>query len=121
MQDRGPNELALVVDSRQLVFDIKALRASLRCDSRVAQYLRIPVGEDDTLELLANEQCMEITQAAAEGDAPTIHRLNASQVAALLIAYCIRTGIPVPRQCRKSIHIHPSHVALTFTKRIATL
>ena len=110
-----------VLDSRQLLFDRGAIRESLRADTPVAHHLKLPASDRDLIDLVPGEQCVEVTHwppGAAEAAGPMIHRLNASQVAALLIAYCIRSRIPVPRNCKKGIVIGDTHVALTFAKRI---
>lgn len=109
-----------VIDSRQLIFDLEAIRASLSCDSYVARQLQLAPSDQDVVYLLPDDQSIEITQndPSEEGAQAIIHRLTAMQVAALLIAYCIRSGIPVPRNCRKTINIRTEDIALLFEKRL---
>jgi hypothetical protein len=115
-----------VLDSRHLLFDSDALRLAMRDDNRVARLLALPSSPDDKIFVLPDEQCIEVMhipsdQKAASGPhlaQPIIHRLSAQQVAALLIAYCIKTGIPVPRNCKKSIVMHQDQISLNFSKRI---
>lgn len=110
-----------VLDYRQLVFDPDSIRASLRTGNRVAQQLQLPVGEYQAVYLLPLEQCVEMMYDPGNGvDQPVLHRISAPQLAALLIAFCIRVNIPVPRNCDKGIVIRADTVSLTFQKRIAT-
>jgi hypothetical protein len=108
-----------VLDYRQLVFDQDSIRASLRCGSRVTQQLQLPEGEYQAIYLLPLEQCVELMYDPGNRiDQPVLHRVTAPQMAALLIAYCIRVSIPVPRNCDKGINIRADTVSLTFQKRI---
>ena len=108
-----------VLDSRQLLFDEAAIRASVTVENRVARHLQLPMGAADRVHLMPDEQCLEIV-ANGPGGNPTIHRLSAAQLGALLIAYCIGSGIPVPRNCKKTIVVNDHDVALMFTSRIAS-
>jgi hypothetical protein len=42
-------------------------------------------------------------------------RLTAERIGALLISYCVRTRIPIPRQADKGVRIEEGAVVLTFT------
>lgn len=109
-----------VLDSRQLVFDQSAIRDSMLCGNPVARLLKLPEGPSEAIYLMPSDQSVEVMHRnGAGGSTAVLHRLNASQTAALLISYCMRKGIPVPKNCKKSIRIFEDHVALTFTKRIA--
>jgi hypothetical protein len=46
-------------------------------------------------------------------------RLTAERLGALLIAYCIRTRIPIPRQADKGVRIEAGAVILTFAMHYA--
>ncbi len=110
-----------VLDSRQLIFDRVAIVEALTGDSRVLHELKLPPGVWDGMALLGDEQAIEImhhTLSRHSGDHVEITHLNASQIAAALIAYCIRSRIPVPRNCEKRLAVHDGHITLTFTKRI---
>jgi hypothetical protein len=112
-----------VLDSRQLLFDSNALRLAMRDDNRVARLLALPCGPEDRIFMLPGENCIEVMHTPPADDRtgpgqPIIHRLAAQQVAALLIAYCIKTGIPVPRNCKKTISMHDNSISLNFANRI---
>jgi hypothetical protein len=46
-------------------------------------------------------------------------RLTAERLGALLISYCVRTRIPIPRQAEKSVRIEADSVILSFTLQYA--
>lgn len=109
-----------VLDSRQLLFDEAAIIASLQSNNHVSRHLRLPASAVNQIYLSVDDQSVEVLHGG-ESTRPIIHRLTAAQMGALLIAYCIRSGIPVPRNCTKTIRIHQAQVALTFTNRIVAV
>lgn len=111
-----------VIDNRELLFDVSAIHAAISCGSRVTRNLRLPVFDHSDIGLVPESQSLELTHN--DGVKPgaagvTIHHLQAPQIAALLIAYCMQAGIPVPRGGERSMRVHDTHVALIFTRRIA--
>jgi hypothetical protein len=47
--------------------------------------------------------------------------LSSEQIGGLLIQYCIKMKIPIPREATKSVRITPKSVILLFTKELPEL
>jgi hypothetical protein len=97
-----------IVDERQVTFDSIALRQVVGFSPNTAINIGFPNNEPTNISL--NPSAHSVTFEFL-GTAVTLQR---DKLGALLISYCIRSGIKVPRDGQRSVHIQPTKVILVF-------
>jgi hypothetical protein len=101
-----------VVDRREIEFDIPALVRVIASSLRAAQGFGLPGVPPTGVRCRPSEGELEILYGA--GRTTQAVRIAAEAVGALLVAYCIRSRIPMPRQADKAIRIESHCVVLAF-------
>jgi hypothetical protein len=97
-----------ITDQRQVTFDSIALKQIVDLSPDAALNIGFPNNKPTNIVLnpSAHSATFEFV-----GTAVTLQR---DKLGALLISYCIRSGIKVPRNGQRSVHIKPTTVTLVF-------
>jgi hypothetical protein len=97
-----------IIDQRQVAFDSIALRQIVDFSPHTARNIGFPNNKPTNIVLnpSAHSATFEFV-----GTAVTLQR---DKLGALLISYCIRSGIKVPRNGQRIVHIGPTTVTLVF-------
>lgn len=102
----------LVVDRREIEFDADALNYYLSVSHAEAAALGLPATAASKIYFDAQDGNVEFV-FARPGGIETI-QVAAEQLGELLISYCLRTRIPLPRVADKIIRVEPNRIVLTF-------
>jgi hypothetical protein len=102
----------LVVDRREIEFDAEALNYYLSASHAEAAALGLPATAASKIYFDAQDGNVAF-MFAGPGGVETIE-LAAEQLGELLIAYCLRTRIPLPRVADKIIRVEPNRIVLAF-------
>ena len=105
-----------IIDRREIEFDL--LRSDARWNGRrgrlrrLACRLCVPAG----VPCNSRDGCIEVVYG--ELTATRVFALRAEALGAILISYCNRAGMPMPRRADKAVRIEREHVVLVFTLRL---
>jgi hypothetical protein len=108
-----------VIDTREIEFDAEALLAAVVTSQRAAESFGLPGFPPNGARFHPKLGTVDFLYGSAE--APRAVGLKAEMVGALLIAYCIRARIPMPRKADKGVHIKANSVSLAFKTEFAQL
>jgi hypothetical protein len=100
-------------DRRQISFTPEALAAAITASPTAAASLGLPPLKPQCVRLVANTGTVEVVFQTS-GGARSVS-ISLLQLAALLLAFCLRAKIPLPRKARKSARIEGNTVVLDFT------
>jgi hypothetical protein len=101
-----------IIERRELRFSAAALQAMIGWSLGAASSHGLPPSSPDEIKLHPEESRIDLVygQGAAARSIP----LKVEGLATLLIAYCIRALIPLPRIARKEVRIGARYVSLVF-------
>jgi hypothetical protein len=104
-----------VVDKREIWFDSAALVYCLRVSPRAAEGFGLPSISPNEVRFFPKEKAIDVVygKVGAMGAA----RSAAESLGALLVSYCIRAKIPMPRIADKSIRVEAEGIVLEFITR----
>jgi hypothetical protein len=98
-----------VIEERSVNFDAAELLRAVEIASRVAEALGLRPGEASSVEFQPAEQLVKFSSP----ERPHLGRsITAEALAALLVAYCTRIGVPLPRKGQKHLDIGANGVTL---------
>jgi hypothetical protein len=103
-------------DRRELEFDLLAVRLILQWSPRATQAFGLPPMTPRAVLCHPAEGTIEV--AYGEPTPTTVFMLRSEALGAIILSYCRRVGIPMPRSADKSVRIKPEHVAVEFTLRM---
>ncbi len=101
-----------IVDRRELEFDADALLLVAVSSSQAIASFGLPAMQPVAIRFYPLES--EIGLAYGTAAAPRVIRLSAVKVGALLVSYCIRSKIPMPRKATKGVRVEGDRVFLEF-------
>ncbi len=106
----GVEEHALpVIEQRSVNFDAAGILRAVEIASRVAEALGLRPGDVSTVEFQPDEQLVKFISPERPDHSRSI---TAEALAAVLVAYCARIGVPLPRKGQKQLAIGPAGVTL---------
>ncbi len=114
---RGKGAFVAITERREIEFDLRALKLALEWSPRSAQAFGLPPLTPQAVRCNAAEGTVEVTYG--ELTSTRVFMLRAEAVGAILIAYCNRAGMPMPRAADKGVRIERDHVVVVLTLRIA--
>jgi hypothetical protein len=117
MACRGEGVGVAITDRREIEFDLQAVRQALEWSPRSAQAVGAPPLTPQAVQCHPVEGTVEVTYG--EQTATSVFVLAAEALGAILISYCNRAGIPMPRNSDKSVRIEREHVVIIFTLRMS--
>jgi len=106
-----------IVDRREIEFDRDAVRLALEWSPQAAQAFGLPPLTPDGVRCKPAEGLVEVTYGRLT--TTRVFMLHAEALGAILIAYCNRAGMPMPRNADKAVRIESGHVVVVFTLRMA--
>lgn len=98
-----------VIEQRSVNFDAAEILRAVEIASRVAEALGLRPGEISTVEFKPAEQLVRFAGSERRDQGRSI---TAEALAAVLVAYCARIGVPLPRKGQKQLDIGASGVTL---------
>jgi hypothetical protein len=101
-----------LTDRRELEFDAEALLLAVSVSSRAAQAFGLPAQMPTGVRLYPHEGRVDFLYGTAPAGQAV--RLAAEPLGAVLVSYCIRARIPMPRNADKGIRIEADAVILSF-------
>jgi len=105
-----------IIDRREIEFDLLAVKRVLEWSPRAAQAFGLPPLVPAVVR--CNAAAGQIEATYGELSATRVFALRAEALGAILISYCNRAGMPIPRGADKAVRIEPEHVVVVFTYRI---
>ena len=106
-----------IIDRREIEFDTQALRLVLEWSPRSAQAFGLPPLLPQSVRCKPVDGTVEVTYG--ELTSTRVFELRAEALGAILISYCNRAGMPMPRTADKGVRIEREHVVVVFTLRMA--
>jgi len=105
-----------IVDRRDIEFDRDAVRLAIQWSPKASQAFGLPPLTPSAVRCRPAEGTIEVVYGTLTST--RIFALRAQSLGAILISYCNRTGMPIPRHADKGIRIERDHVVLVFTLRL---
>jgi hypothetical protein len=105
-----------IVDRREIELDTAAVRRALEWSPRAVQAFGLPPQVPTGVRCNPADGCIEVVYGTLT--TTRVFALRAEALGALLISYCNRAGMPMPRQSDKGIRVEREHVVLVFTLRL---
>jgi hypothetical protein len=105
-----------IIDRREIEFDLQAVRLVLEWSPRAAQAFGLPPLLPTVARCNPTDGSVEVVYGALS--AARVFALRAEALGAILISYCNRAGMPIPRGADKAVRIEREHVVVVFTYRI---
>jgi hypothetical protein len=112
----GKGLAVAIVDRREIELDAAAVRCALEWSPRAALAFGLPPLVPTGVRCNPANGCIEVVYGTLTST--RVFALRAEALAALLISYCNRAGMPMPRQSDKGIRVEREHVVLVFTLRL---
>jgi hypothetical protein len=106
-----------ITERREIEFDLHAVRLALEWSPRSAQAFGLPPLTPQAVRCNASDGTIEVTYG--ELTSIRVFMLRAEALGAILISYCNRAGMPMPRTADKGVRIEREHVVVVFTLRMA--
>jgi hypothetical protein len=104
-----------IVDRREIELDTAAVRAALEWSPRAAQAIGLPPLVPTGVRCHPARSCVEVVYGTLT--ATRVFGVRSEALGALLISYCNRAGIQLPRRSDKGIRVERDHVVLVFAVR----
>jgi hypothetical protein len=108
-----------VIDKREIEFDAEALLAAVVTSQRAAESFGLPGFPPTGVRFHPRVGTVDFLYGTS--GALRAVNLKAEMVGALLIAYCIRARIPMPKKAEKGVHVQAQSVTLAFKTEFARL
>jgi hypothetical protein len=108
---------APITDRREIEFDLQAVKFALECSPRSAQAFGLPPLTPQAVRCNPPAGTVEVTYG--ELTSTRVFILRAEALGAILISYCSRTGVPIPRNADKAVRVDREHVVVVFTLRMS--
>jgi hypothetical protein len=105
-----------IIDRREIELDLLAVKQAIEWSPRAAQAFGLPPLQPETVRCNPADAMVEVTYGRTT--AARIFMLRAEALGAILISYCNRIGIPVPRNAEKGVRIERMHVVIVLTLRL---
>jgi hypothetical protein len=102
-----------IIEQRELAFDLEAVRRVLEWSPRSAQAFGLPPLIPQAVQCDPAAGTIEVTYG--ELTSTRVFVLRAEALGAILIAYCNRAGMPVPRYAAKAVRVDREQVVVLFT------
>src|SRR5580658_3343666 len=100
-----------IIDRREILFHADTLTAVLACSGQMAGSIGLPSVAPKEIHFDPEESQVTLIYGLAGHAVP----VESGPLSALLIAYCLRAKIKVPKQFARSMRIEPRGVVLVFS------
>ena len=105
-----------IVDRREIAFDADAMRFVIECSPRAALAFGLPPLTPQAVRCNVADGHIEVVYGTLT--ATRVFALRAEALGAIIVSYCNRTGMPMPRHADKGIRVERDRVVLVFTLRL---
>jgi len=116
VDSRYKGNAAVITDRREIEFDLQSVRLVLEYSPRSAQAFGLPPLVPQSVRCNAADGTVEVTYGELTSTRVFLRRAEA--LGAILIAYCNRAGMPMPRAADKAVRVEREHVVVVFTLRL---
>lgn len=106
-----------ITDRREMEFDLQAVRLALEWSPQSAQAFGLPPLTPQGVRCNPADGTVAVTYG--ELTSTRVFMLRAEALGAILISYCNRAGMPIPRNAEKGVRVDRDRVAVVFTLRMA--
>jgi hypothetical protein len=100
-----------IVDRRKIVFDAATIMAVLACSEQMGEAIGLPSGLPKSVHFDPAASKVVLLYSSTGVSVP----LETGQLGALLIGYCMRAGIKVPRHGSRAIRVEKHAAVLVFS------
>ena len=100
-----------IIDRREILFDADALMAVLACSGQMAGRIGLPPVAPEAIHFDPKEGRISLVYGLSDYAVP----IESTPLGAMLIAYCLRANIKIPRQVARSMRVEPHAVVLVFS------
>jgi hypothetical protein len=107
---------AMIIDRREIQFEAEALLVVIAGSPRAAASLGLPPGLPQAVVFDPGAEAVRLVWS--QGKQKQAEVLDAVRLGALLVGFCLRMRVPLPRRATKSIRVESGLVALEFVTRI---
>ncbi len=105
-----------ITDRREMEFDLQAVKLALAWSPQSAQAFGLPPLTPQGVRCNPTEGTVAVTYG--ELTSTRVFMLRAEALGAILISYCNRAGMPIPRTAEKGVRIDRERVVVVFSLRI---
>ena len=105
--------MVAITDRREIEFDLQTVRLVLEWSPRAAQAFGLPPLTPTAVHGNPAEGVIEVTYG--ELTSIRVFMLRAEALGAILISYCNRVGMPMPRNANKGVRIERDHVVVLLS------
>ena len=105
-----------ITDRREIEFDMQAVRLVLEWSPKSAHAFGLPPLTPQAVRSHPTDGSVEVVYG--ELTSMRVFMLRAEALGAILISYCNRAGMPMPRNADKAVRIEREHVVVVFTLRL---
>jgi hypothetical protein len=116
MPGRDEGSAVAITDRREIEFDMQAVKLALEWSPRSANAFGLPPLTPQSVRCHPTDGSVEVTYG--ELTSMRVFMLRAEALGAILIAYCNRAGMPMPRNADKAVRVEREHVVVVFTLRV---
>ena len=110
------HQASMIIERREVEFGAEDLLLVLACSPRAATAFGLARGQPQAVIFEPNRQTVRFVFPGG-GHAHSVE-LDTPQLGALLVGFCLRMRMPLPRKAEKAIRVEPGIVVLAF--RIAS-
>lgn len=108
-----------VHDYRRLSFDLDAIKSSLQMNGKVSQRLKLFPGRLAKIVLCPGSETIDLEYFSERDPVDVLTRtLTAVEMTAILLEYCLKGDIPIPRVNGRQMSIEEDRITISFTKII---
>ena len=108
--------MVAITDRREIEFDQDAVKFALECSPNAAHAFGLPPLKPSSVRCQPVDGTIEVTYGLLT--AKRVFMLRAEALGAVLISYCNRSGMPMPRNADKAVRIEREHVVVVLTLRL---
>jgi hypothetical protein len=101
-----------ITDRRELEFSAESVVRAIAESSKAAQTFGLPGQAPQNVQFHPREGKVDVVYRT--DSAPEAVPITAEALGALLISYCIRASIPMPRKSDKGIRVEANSIILAF-------
>ncbi len=105
-----------ITDRREIEFDTDAVRSILEASPYAAQAFGLPPLTPEAVRCRPELGHVEVVYGTLTK--LRVFALRAEPLGAILVSYCNRAGMPMPRLADKAIRVERNHVVLVLTLRL---
>jgi hypothetical protein len=105
-----------ITDRREIAFDLLAVKLALQWSPRAAQAFGLPPMAPTSVRCNPVDGHVEVIYGVLS--AARVFAVRAEALGAILISYCNRAGMPMPRGADKGIRVERDTIVVTFTMQV---